>query len=93
MENNKITTRTDVPKERRMMNIETSVASPTAGFAHSIIVTTLYRLDGSGITMGPYYLVCGQSLSVLIDNKIWGVNIVTVDPARISVWASGALLP
>jgi hypothetical protein len=78
-------------KERRMMNIQTSTASPTNGVANSIISATVYRLDGT-LTLGPYYIVCGQSLVVGVDDKPWGVIVLTGVPAKFSVWASSGLL-
>jgi hypothetical protein len=77
---------TNTTKERRQMNVQTSVASPTAGFSQSIVVTSVYRLDGT-IVLGPYYLVVGQRIAVGIDNQTWGVSVAT-DAARVSVWTT-----
>ncbi len=76
--------------EKRQMNIQTSTSSPTAGFSRSIIVVKVYRLDGSALK-GPYYLICGQSLSVAIDDKTWGVDVVSEETSRESVWTSSDL--
>lgn len=78
----------NVPDERRQMNIETtSSVSPTkaGGFARTLIVTTVFALDGHA-TLGPYYLIAGQSLKVSIDEKAWGVNFSPDGPAYVSVW-------
>ena len=78
----------NVPSDaRRQMNVQTSTASPSARVSSSIVVVKIYRLDGL-ITKGPYYLICGQSLSVGIDDYKWGVEVKTEVPARVSVWAS-----
>jgi hypothetical protein len=75
-------------KEKRMMNIQTHTASPSTGIKlTSIIAITVYRLDHR-ISYGPYYIYCGQSLSIGIDNSYWGVDVYTADLARVSVWTS-----
>jgi hypothetical protein len=76
-----------VSDERRQMNVQTSTASPTNGFALLIVAVKVYRLDGA-ITMGPYYLQVGQSLGVRIDDKRWGVDVVSEQTSRVSVWTS-----
>jgi hypothetical protein len=77
----------NLSKERRQMDVESSTASPTAGFAGTVIAAVVYRLDGR-VTMGPYYMICGQTLVVGIDDKTWGVNVLAKDPAYVSVWTS-----
>jgi|WetSurMetagenome_2_1015567.scaffolds.fasta_scaffold1535091_1 hypothetical protein len=78
-------------KARRMMNIETTTSSGTNGISNTIVAAVVYRLDGS-LTLGPYYIVCGQSLVVGVDDKPWGVNVTTEVPVKFSVWASMGLL-
>lgn len=79
----------NVPKdEKRQMNIETTSSSGgSAALGASIVIVNVYRLDGRG-SMGPYYLICGQSLSVFVDDKSWGVNVMANDPTLVSVWAN-----
>ena len=72
---------------KRKMNVQTSTASPSAGATRSIVAIKMYRLDGQ-VILGPYYLVCGQSISVNIDDKKWGVEVVSEVPSRVSVFTS-----
>jgi len=72
-------------KERRQMNIETTSASPSTSFGNTIVVTTVYRLDGRA-TLGPYYIVVGQTLVIGIDTSAWGVNVSTDGQSLVSVW-------
>jgi hypothetical protein len=86
-ESSKPIVRNSATDARRQMNIQTSTSSPTNGFSHAIVVVTIYRLDGA-ITKGPYYLICGQSVSAAIDDTTWGVSVLSEEPSRVSVWAS-----
>ena len=86
-ESNKPIVRNTSTDAKRQMNIQTSTASPTEGFSHAIIVVTIYQLNGI-ITKGPYYLICGQSISATIDDTTWGVSVLSEEPSRVSVWAS-----
>lgn len=72
---------------KRKMNIVTSTASPSGSSTRSIISVRVYRLDGQ-VVLGPYYLVCGQSLQVGIDFKKWGVDVTTQETSCVSVWTS-----
>jgi hypothetical protein len=76
-----------IGKEKRQMNVESSTASPTAGFSNTVIVAVIYRLDGQ-VRKGPYYIISGQTLSVGIDDQAWGVDVLAQDPALVSVYTS-----
>jgi|WetSurMetagenome_2_1015567.scaffolds.fasta_scaffold443118_1 hypothetical protein len=81
----------NVEKEKRLMNIQTSTASPGSGISKglSIVSITVYRLDRR-VTLGPFYIYCGQSLQVSIDTSAWGVDVVTQALARVNVFTSGS---
>jgi len=78
-----------ITKEKRQLNVETTISSGggKSGLSNSIVAISVYRLDGQ-ITMGPYFLICGQSLTVGIDDQPWGVNLIAQDLSIISVWTS-----
>ena len=74
--------------ERRQMNIETSTSSsPTAGITRTFVVAKLYQIAGHG-TMGPYFIPCGQTLSVAIDDQAWAVDLFTEDYSIVSVYTN-----
>ena len=66
-------------KERRIMNIETSTSSPNAGKSASISTVYVYKMNGSKV-LGPFYIGCGELLTVEIDNSRWGAVIEVQDP-------------
>jgi hypothetical protein len=77
-----------VPDEKRQMNVQSSTASPTKGFAGFILRARAYRLDGS-MVLGPFYFQVGQTLQISIDDRAWGVEISSDQPSRESVWIVG----
>jgi len=74
-------------KEKRIMNIQTNTATLSPG-SGSIAVVYVYKLNGHK-TLGPFYLKCGDQLSVGIDNSKWGVAMELQGPGNpvlTSVW-------
>ena len=47
-----------------------------------------YSLDGLDI-LGPYAVLCGETLTVEIDERAWGVLIETGSETLVDVWIEG----
>jgi len=45
----------------------------------------IYSLDGLDI-LGPYYLACGNTLEVEIDDREWGALVESDMDINVSVW-------
>jgi hypothetical protein len=74
-------------KEKRIMNIQTNSVTMNSA-SGSVSVVFVYKLNGHK-RLGPYYLECGDQLSVEIDNSKWGVVMELQspwDPVLASVW-------
>ncbi len=46
---------------------------------------TIYSLDHQTV-LGPYTVNCGETLSVEIDDREWGVSVTSNTPVDVSVW-------
>jgi hypothetical protein len=46
---------------------------------------TIYSLDHQTV-LGPYTVNCGETLSVEIDEREWGVAVTSYNPVDVSVW-------
>jgi len=46
---------------------------------------TIYSLDHQTV-LGPYTVNCGETLSVEIDDREWGVSVTSLIPVEVSVW-------
>jgi hypothetical protein len=81
-----ITNNVNFSADKRDMNVSNDGTGtiPFKGSGGSIIVV-IYRLDHS-ISLGPYVIPPQQNLSVPIDNNPWGVTVVAVSVAYVSVW-------
>ena len=71
--------------KKRDMNIQNSGGSYSPG--GSFVVAYLYRLDFNK-TQGPFIIQSGQTLSVPIDKKPWGVLLNPSPSTTVSVWIS-----
>jgi hypothetical protein len=70
-------------KEKRDMNIQNSGGN--YGPEALVVIAYLYRLD-LRIPQGPYTIAAGETLSVPIDGKPWGVILIPSRPTIVSVW-------
>jgi hypothetical protein len=68
-------------KEKRIQNV--AVSGSTGGKASVII----YSLDGRDV-LGPYTVYVGETLSVEIDERDWGVLVESEDDIQVTVWIS-----
>ena len=69
-------------KRNVIINVKPGIASDSGSCGASVIV---YSLDLQTI-LGPYFVSCGETLTVPIDEREWGV-IVTADiPVEVSIW-------
>jgi hypothetical protein len=69
-------------REKRSQNITIH------GTAGSFAIAWIYSLDGLDV-LGPYTIYAGETLSVPIDDREWGVIIQTSFEIQVDVWVSG----
>ena len=69
-------------KEKRSQNIAVH------GTSGSYAIVWIYSLDGLDI-LGPYTVYAGDTLSVGIDDREWGVTIWSAFNIDVDVWVSG----
>ena len=79
----------DLSKEKRDMNVSNAPGGKKEliGFGTATIIVYVYRLDRS-VILGPYAVHAGQTISIPIDEGLWGVYAETTDPTYISVWTN-----
>ena len=78
---------------RRTMNIKVQCSGTSLSPSCQATVW-IYSLDGQTI-LGPYIVNGGETLSVSIDEREWGVFVQTEDIITVDVWTSmnGSLKP
>lgn len=69
-------------REKRSQNI--TIHGATGSYA----IVWIYSLDGLDV-LGPYTVYAGETLSVPIDDREWGVIIQTSFEIQVDVWVSG----
>jgi hypothetical protein len=75
--------------EKRDMNVSNDNGGSNAPVGEGLPIGVLiYRLDHS-IILGPFSVPSGETLSVPIDDGLWGVTIGTDTPTYVSVWTDG----
>ncbi len=74
-------------------NIKIHVSSPQKNDTTSCFANVMvYSLDLQD-ALGPFHIDCGETLSVPIDEREWGVYVISDTPVIVSVWiAEDALL-
>jgi hypothetical protein len=79
----------DLSKEKRDMNVSNAPGGKMdlIGLGTPAITVYIYRLDRS-IVFGPYAIPEGKTISIPIDEGLWGVFAETTDPTYISVWTN-----
>jgi len=70
--------------EKRDMNISNDTPGNRPIGTGEMIVY-VFRLDGA-VTLGPFMVYSGETLSVKIDGNAWGVSTQTNQPSLVSVW-------
>ena len=91
-ETNSVNNNIVLKPEKRDMNVSNDTpGNKPIGFGGSDGITVyVYRLDQS-ITLGPFIVHSGETLTVPIDGKPWGVYADTHHQSVISVWINGDL--
>lgn len=56
-----------------------------SGDTPSTITVYVYSLDGQDI-LGPYYPASGTTLTVEIDDRLWGVLVQSASEVEVDVW-------
>ena len=78
----------DLSKDRRDMNVSNdSPGGNKPGTGSGWISVMIYRLDHS-IVRGPFFIRAGETLTIPIDGKPWGVFAHSPHKTIISVWTS-----
>lgn len=76
---------------KRQMNVSNDGSPATNGpTGGSSIVVYIYRLDNS-IVLGPFVISEKQTLTVPIDENLWGVYTEPDFPTLVSVWTNDNL--
>ena len=70
-------------KERRAMNVKGGVCGLLTDSCS--YVATIYSLDGL-TRLGPFTVQCGETLTVEIDDREWGVIIFSGSQLCVDVW-------
>ena len=73
---------TNPTKEKREVHV---VVGSQASCNNCTATVWVYRLDHSTI-LGPYTVTCGQTLTVPIDDREWGVLVESDEDIIVSVW-------
>jgi|GEM_PF-709751 hypothetical protein len=71
-------------KARRKINVHINTSSKPDSIP-CIAEVYIYSLDHQDV-LGPYYVNCGETLSVEIDDREWGTTVTTTIPVEVSVW-------
>ena len=76
-------------RAKRIMNVQVKPKSiaDTGSCGATIYI---YSLDHETI-LGPYYVNCGETLTVPIDEREWGVVVTADVPVEVSVWIEETL--
>lgn len=72
---------------KRIIHVHINAQPKNDSFICSANVT-IYSLDHQSI-LGPYIVDCGETLSVDIDDREWGVLVKTTTPVEVSVCIDG----
>ncbi|MEI6683246.1 MAG: hypothetical protein WCO44_11490 [Bacteroidota bacterium] len=73
-------------KEKRVVNVEVKAAGPTGNCTTTVWV---YSLDHTSV-LGPFSVGCGETLTVGIDEREWGVLVESDDNILVNVWIDGS---
>jgi len=71
-------------KAKRIINIHIKTTNKSDSIP-CFAEVTIYSLDHQDV-LGPYTVNCGETLSVEIDNREWGVSVTSFTPVEVSVW-------
>jgi len=71
-------------KAKRVINVHiySTKASDSTNCSAEVLI---YSLDHQDV-LGPYTVNCGETLSVEIDDREWGVSVTPFTPVEVSVW-------
>jgi hypothetical protein len=73
----------DITRENREVNFK--IIRPLPGLSDCHSQVWIYSLDGVD-TLGPYMVQCGETLTVEIDEREWGVLVETESDILVDVW-------
>jgi hypothetical protein len=76
---------TSANKEKKKVVITPNLCSTDS--TECICTVYVYSLDGQ-TKLGPFIVNCGESLTVEIDDRLWGVMIITDNPTCVDVYIS-----
>lgn len=78
-----VSTLFDITLEKRDAHVK--MVNQTPGLSDCRSQVWIYSLDGLDI-MGPYAVLCGETLTVEIDERAWGVLVETDSAVLVDVW-------
>jgi hypothetical protein len=74
----------DSPLGRRKIHVQI-ICQKNLDTLSNMATVWIYSLDGLDI-LGPYYLACGNTLEVEIDDREWGALVESDMDINVSVW-------
>jgi hypothetical protein len=72
-------------KTREKQEVDVRIIRRIPGISDCHAHVWIYSLDGVD-TLGPYFVQCGETLTVEIDERDWGVLVETDSNVLVDVW-------